>query len=191
MELGRLAPRRPPPPPPYQPVLAHPTAELAKLALFRSSNPLYAIFLINQLGTANRAERMQALESVLELPRSVGRFVRVPKHDELPPGPLATTRLDAQLLNLGLATMDELVEKPRDEANQPRHTYDEERVWVLALADKLRRLFDYELPGVEGLRTQPVWAAGSCWSSAATSTSTSPAGSCRSKRASSSATCCG
>ncbi len=38
---------------------------------------------------ANREERIQAMESVLELPRSVGRFVRVPNHDELPPGPLA------------------------------------------------------------------------------------------------------
>ena len=35
---------------------------------------------------------------------SVGHFVRVPRQDQLPPGPLATTRLDAQLLQLGLAT---------------------------------------------------------------------------------------
>jgi hypothetical protein len=159
--LAASAPAAAPPgPPPYRPALAHPTAELAKLALFRGVNPLYAVFLVNQLGVADRAERVQALESVLELPRSVGRFVRVPKQDRLPPGPLATTRLDAQLLQLGLATMDELVEQPRDEADQRRHTYDEERKWVLPLADKLRRLFDYELPGVHDLRTNPVWAAG-------------------------------
>ena len=141
-------------------LLAHPTPELVKLALFRSVNPLYGMFLVNQLGIADRAERIQAMESVLELPGSVGRFVRVPKQDQLPPGPLATTRLDAQLLQLGLATAEELVMQPKDEEFHPRHTYDEDRVWVLALADKLRRLFDYELPGAGLLRTQPVWAAG-------------------------------
>ena len=142
--------------PPYRPVLAHPTPELAKLTLFRSVNPLYGVFLVEQLGIADRAERIQAMESVLELPGSVGRYVRVPKQDQLPPGPLATTRLDAQLLQLGLATAEELVMQPKEEEDRPRHTYDEDRVWVLALADKLRRLFDYELPGVG----RPADAAG-------------------------------
>jgi hypothetical protein len=154
------------PPPPYKPVLAHPTPQLARLSLFRSVNPLYGIFLINQLGIADRNERVQAFESVLEFPGPVARYVRVPKHDELPPGLLATTRLDMQLLQFGLAEMDELV--PPSEEDQgprrPRHTYDaeqdEEKKWVLTLAEKLRRLFDYELPGVRDLRTTPVWAAG-------------------------------
>ena len=34
------------------------------------------------------------------------------------------------------------------------------RAWVLTLADKLRRLFDYDFPNVRDLRTSPVWAAG-------------------------------
>ena len=105
------------------------------------------------MGIADRAERIQAIESVLELPGSVGRFVRVPKQDQLPPGPLATTRLDTQLLQLGLATAEELVQQPKEEMDRPRHTYDEDRVWVLTLADKLRRLFDYQLGGVGLLRT--------------------------------------
>ena len=33
-------------------------------------------------------------------------------------------------------------------------------MWVLTLADKLRRLFDYDFPGVHDLRVSPVWAAG-------------------------------
>ena len=33
-------------------------------------------------------------------------------------------------------------------------------MWVLTLADKLRRLFDYDFPGVHDVRTAPVWAAG-------------------------------
>ncbi len=150
-----------PEPNPYKPVLARPTENLAKLVLFRGTNPLYAVFLVNQLGIADRNERVQAMESVLELPRSVGHFVRVPKQDELPPGPLATIRLDPHLLQLGLVTPEELSAAARDEEDCDRRRFDDEqRKWVLTLAEKLRRLFDYDFPGVHDLRTSPVWAAG-------------------------------
>ncbi len=155
-----------PPPPPYRPALAHPTAELPKLALFRSVNPLFGMFLVRQLGIADRKERIQAFESALDFPAPVARYVRVPKQEFLPPGPLATLRLDQQLLQLGLATVEELVQKPKEEEEpwKPRRSYDaqqdEEPKWVLTLAEKLRRLFDYEYPGVFDLRTRAVWAAG-------------------------------
>jgi len=147
-------------PPAYQAKFAHPTDKLHYLVTLRGLNPLYGVFLINQLGIANREERVQAMESVLELPRSVGRFVRVPDHDELPPGPLATTRLDEQLLRLGLVSQEQLVAPPKDEQRGPRRIYDENRVWVLTLAEKLRLQFDYDFPGVHDVHTQPVWAAG-------------------------------
>jgi hypothetical protein len=152
-------------PPPYRPMLAHPTENMAKLLLFRGVNPLYAVFLINQLGIADRNERIQAMESVLELPGSVGHFVRVPKQHEMPPGPLATLRLDAQLLQLGLATPEELSanareEETEDDRDRRRLEDDGQRRWVLTLAEKLRRLFDYDYAGVHDLRTSPVWAAG-------------------------------
>ncbi len=147
-------------PPPYQAELAHPTERLHLLAGLRGLNPLYGVFLVNQLGIANRQERIQAMESVMDLPGSVARFVRVPRHDELPPGPLATTRLDDQLLRLGLATQEQLVAPPKTEGYERRHTYDEERVWVLTLAEKLRLQFDYDFPGVHDVRTTAVWAAG-------------------------------
>jgi superfamily II DNA/RNA helicase len=148
-------------PKPYKPMFARPTENLAKLSMFRGINPLYAVFLLNQLGIADRNERIQAMESVLELPRSIGHFVRVPKQDELPPGPLATIRLDPHLLQLGLVTPEELSQSAQEDEHRPRHTYDDdERVWVLTLADKLRRLFDYDFPSVHDLRTSPVWAAG-------------------------------
>ena len=140
------------------------------------------MFLLNQLGIANRPERVQAFESVLELPRSIGHFVRVPKQQEMPPGPLAVLRIDEQLLRLGLATEEELRPQPVEEDQGPRRTFDEDRVWVLTLADKLRRLFDYEFPNVRDLRTSPVWAAGEFWNSTATSTTTSPARGCKSRR---------
>lgn len=147
-------------PPPYQPKLAHPTDQIEKLLRFRSVNPLYGLFLVNQLGIANRQERIQALESVLELPRSIGRFVRVPKQEEMPPGPLATTRLDVQLLTLGLATAEELTLQPKSDDDHHRATYEEDRVWVITLAEKLRKLFDYDFPGVHDFWISPAWAAG-------------------------------
>ncbi|MFV2065744.1 MAG: DEAD/DEAH box helicase [Pirellulales bacterium] len=148
-------------PPRYRPVMARATPELVKLTLLRSVNPMYGVFLVNQLGIADWSERLQAFESVLELPGSVAHFVRVPPQDQLPPGPLATTRLDPLLLQMGLATEAELVQQPKEEEERgPRSLFDEERTWVLTLADKLRLLFQHEYPGVHDVRMRPAWAAG-------------------------------
>ncbi len=144
----------------WRPVLAHPTEQLRKLAMFRGVNPLYGVYLVNQLGIADQQERLQALESVLEMPGSVARYVRVPGHEELPPGPLATSRLDVTLLRLGLATPEQLGAGEPKEDEDPRGMFPEDRVFVLTLAEKLRMLFDNDFPGVHDLRTQPVWAAG-------------------------------
>jgi len=147
----------------YRPELARPTPSLEKLVLLRGIHPLYGVFLVNQLGIADRNERLQALESVLEIPGSVAYHLHVPSHEELPPGPLATTRLDVTLLQLGLASAEELgavEESPNEDDRQRSSMFPEERVWVLNLADKLKRLFDYDFPGVSDVRVQPVWAAG-------------------------------
>jgi hypothetical protein len=141
-------------------VLARPTAELANLVLFRGVNPLYGLFLVKQLGIADREERIQAIESVLELPRSIGHFVRVPRQDQMPPGPLATLRLDPTLLRLGLATADELTSMPPDDEDARRSSFDEPPKRVLTLAEKLRALFDYDFPEVHDVQTFAVWAAG-------------------------------
>jgi hypothetical protein len=148
----------------YRPQFAHPTETMQRLLHFRGVNPLYGVFLLNHLGVADRAERIQAIESILEMPGSVARFVRVPKQDELPPGPLATTRLDFQLLKLGLVTLEQLGAAEEDEEDNKRRQgdgiFEEERVWVLTLAEKLRILFDHDFPGAGDVRIVPVWAAG-------------------------------
>ncbi len=144
----------------YRPHFARATPEMSKLLLLRGVNPLYGVFLVNQLGIADRNERIQALESVLELPPSVAYHLHVPPPDELPPGPLATTRLDIHLFQLGLATAEQLGAAEPEEREGPRSFYEEEKVYVLTLADKLRLWFDYDFPGVHGLRTRGVWAAG-------------------------------
>jgi superfamily II DNA/RNA helicase len=146
----------------YQPRLARPTERLALLSQLRGIHPLYGVFMIHHLGIADRAERIQALESVLELPRSLGPSIRVPRYDELPAGPLATTRLDSQLLQLGLATAEQLgapVEYSEEEERRWR-MFPEERPRILYLADKLRLLFDYDFPEIHDVRTQAVWVAG-------------------------------
>ncbi len=147
-------------PAPYQPIMAYPTPDLSRLVLFRGVNPLYGMFLVNQLGIANREERIQAMESVLELPGSVGHFVRVPRQDRMPPGPLATERLDEQLLRYGLAVAEELQYTPEADDDRRRSSFDEPPKRVLTLAEKLRLLFEYEFPGAHGVRIQAVWAAG-------------------------------
>jgi len=137
----------------YQPVLAQPTPALDTLLGFRSINPLYGAFLQGQLGIADRCERIQAFESVLDVPGSVAKHIRVPRYEEMPPGPLAVDRLDNELMQRGLVSADDL--KPKT----GRDLTWEER-WVPTFAEKLRLLFDSEFPGVRDLRTTPVWSAG-------------------------------
>ncbi len=145
----------------YRPQFAYPTERLSQLAILRGVHPLYGMFLMNHLGIADRSERLQAMESLLEMPRSMGRAVRVPGPDELPPGPLATSRLDEQLLKLGLATAEELGALPPDDEEQQRSWFDEdERVFVLSLAQKLHRLFQHDFPSIHDVRVWPVWVAG-------------------------------
>jgi superfamily II DNA/RNA helicase len=71
----------------YRSDRAAPTPTLPRLVGFRSVHPLYGAFLVDVLGKANWDERVQAFESVLEMPRPLLKFVR-PKG--VPPGPLET-----------------------------------------------------------------------------------------------------
>lgn len=142
----------------YLPRTATPTPRLSELMKFRSCHPLYGMFLLDHLGLADRAERIQLLESVLEVPGSILPLVRVPWPDELPPGPLARYRLDLELMQRGLVTQRELdpgsVEPELDSFGKPI------RVFPVPLGDRMRRLFDSEYPGVEDVRTRSVWVVG-------------------------------
>ena len=144
-----------PPAPPYSPTLAVPTPEMAKLLVFRAVHPLYGAFLVDQLGTASREERIQAFESVLELPRPLLKFVRVPW--ELPAGPYATDKLDPELIARGLIQAP----APPAEGDEPAdHGYVHWEDRPPVFADKLRLLFDATHPDVADVTTQAVWAAG-------------------------------
>jgi superfamily II DNA/RNA helicase len=136
----------------YSPVLAKPTPELDKLLIFRSVHPVYGAYLINQLGIADRTERLQTMESVLEVPRPLLKYLRVPL--DLSPGPLASTRLDAELIRRGLIVAPVPKSPDEDEAE------DDDEEYPPTLADKLRLLFDALYPDVTDAHTQSVWCAG-------------------------------
>ena len=137
----------------YMPRLARPTEKLQRLLVFRGVNPLYGDFLIQQLGIADRDERIQAMESVLEVPGSLMRKVRVPSYRELPPGPLATTRLDPELVRRGLMAAETPLVGDEDEEEDDGIDYP-------PLAEKLRLYFESEYGYVDQLRVRPVWIAG-------------------------------
>ncbi|MBL8794513.1 MAG: DEAD/DEAH box helicase [Planctomycetia bacterium] len=151
-------PQAPPPPVPrYSPELAHPLPALDQLLVFRSVHPLYGSFLVNQLGIADRDERIQALESVLEMPRPLLKYVRVPFPDQLPPGPLATTRLDNELIQRGLMLAPV---PPSEDDEEEEDDWRKEEVRPPTVAEKLRLYFDALYPDVDDVNTQAVWAAG-------------------------------
>lgn len=150
-------PESPPATPRYQALTATATPSLDTLLVFRGTHPLYAAFLVEHLGVANAAERLQALESVLTMPRPLWRSVRVPSHDELPPGPLENERLDRELLKRGLIK-PVLPTQPDDEDEGDDPFEEEERPPVLA--EKLKMLFDAIHPHVTDVEVHEIWAAG-------------------------------
>lgn len=136
----------------YEPENAIATDSMDLLFAFRSVNSIYALFLAEHFGRANYEERLQLLEGALDMPRSVGRFVKVPFPDKMPPGPLSTEFADRELLKRGLATQDELTGY-YDEIN-------ERRVPPLMLADKIHLMFRADFPGIYDARCTPVWCVG-------------------------------
>ena len=134
----------------YRPAMAVATPRLDRLLAFRGINPLYGDFLSDLLPQGSRSERIQALESVLELSGAVARAVPVPDARRLDPGPLETAFLDPELARLGLAAGTESTLREELMEAGPGPT----------LAAKLRLVFDGRLPQVTQLRVRPIWAAG-------------------------------
>jgi superfamily II DNA/RNA helicase len=150
----------------YRPQTAAPTERLDRLVHLRSINPLYGVYMADLLATADREERIAALESVLEVPGTVARHTRVPRIEDMPPGTLATTKLDPLLLQLGLATPEELGAGAGDDDEEVqdrgygRVMFDEPKVWPLTIGDKIFRLFQNDFPTVDRVRIRPVWIVG-------------------------------
>ncbi|MFM7974858.1 MAG: DEAD/DEAH box helicase [Pirellula sp.] len=154
----------------YRPERIEARPRLELLCELRSVNPIYGLYLIQQMQFADPIERIQALESVLELPANISKLVPVPGPDQLPFGPLAQQYLHPRLLELGLAGVQELTgQSPEEEdseeaqeATNSRHSgwQDRPAPKPLALGEKLRRMFDYDFPGVHDVYTRSVWVVG-------------------------------
>ena len=140
---------------PYEPIAATPTVRLKELMIFRAVHPLYGLYLMDYLGHADRSELIQILESLLAMPGSVARGVRVPWPDRLPPGKLSIEIIDPAILTAGLATADDLY-PPADQSDvEP-----ELRKYPIPLAQKMRMLFENTIDHAGGLYVTPVWAVG-------------------------------
>jgi superfamily II DNA/RNA helicase len=152
---GGVMKTSPPQPEAYEPVMAAPTDRLKQLMVFRAVHPLYGIYLMDFLGKADRAELIQILESLLAMPGSVARGVRVPWADRLPPGQLTTEVIDPAILTAGLATAEDLY-PPADQSDvEP-----ELRKYPIPLAQKMKMLFENTIDHAGGLFVTPVWAVG-------------------------------
>ncbi|MDO4568898.1 MAG: DEAD/DEAH box helicase [Planctomycetia bacterium] len=145
--------------PRYVPLKAYPTEDLTRAAQMRSIHPIYGTFLLQYLPFADREERIQVFESLLELPYSLGAPVRVPNQDDLPRGRLAKGFLDQRLLELGLALPEELIAQTPEERRKRRDAL-LEPIYTIPFAEKMFRLFQFEYPLVSDARIFPVWAAG-------------------------------
>lgn len=138
----------------YEPKTGRRTDKLDQLLIFRAVNPLYGSFLLEHLGLADEIEQLQVLESLLEMPGSVARRVRVPQPDRLPPGSLALDVVDPELIQRGLATQEELY--PQNQDDLPAH----ERMYPPPLGEKLAMLFDGSVDCTGHNPVRAVWAAG-------------------------------
>ena len=136
----------------YSPRLAIATEQMALMLPFRSINAIYGVFLAEQMHKANYEERLQLLESALDLPSSVASQVRVPLPDLMPDGTLSTEYLNPLLLSRGIVTQQELT-----------GYFDEvlrRRFYPLPLGDRMRMLFHSEYPGISDVSIRSVWCVG-------------------------------
>jgi len=144
-------------PPPYAPVTATKTDALATLLKFRAVQPLYGAWLLTYLGQADKVERVQIFESLMEMPGSVARYVRVPFPRDMPPGEMTLGMVDPALLQAGLFTHDEMYPPPPHEQDRP---FGEPPKFPVPLGDKLYALFQNTVSHPGTFRISPVWAAG-------------------------------
>jgi hypothetical protein len=140
---------------PYEPITATPTEKLKQLMVFRAVHPLYGMFLLDHLGLADPEEMIQVLESLLAMPGTVAKSLRVPWPDVLPPGRLSVEVVDPAILTRGLATHDDLYPQADQSDVLP-----ELRKYPIPLAQKIRMLFENTVDHAGGLFITPVWAVG-------------------------------
>lgn len=128
-----------------------------ELLTFRSVDTLYGAFLSRQLVRSSFEEKIQALESVLQLPPAIERLLRLP---ELEPGPMQTQELEPKLIKMGL-----VIARPEGgiaavrEGERDDFLEEEESAQPLSFPEMLKMLFDARLVTPEAVYVQPKWVA--------------------------------
>jgi superfamily II DNA/RNA helicase len=129
-----------------------------RLLQFRSIDPLYGMFLIEQLAYSNFEEKLLALESVLEVPPAILRHVRPP---DLPPGPLQTQVLEPQLVQMGIVLARPQAGAGDDELLEEDDYFDDqEEELPPTFPEMLKLLFEARLAAPEPVFVQPKWIGG-------------------------------
>ncbi len=134
-----------------------------RLVTFRSIDPLYGMYLAEQLARASDEEKALALESVLELPPAIMRNIRLPL--DHPPGPLQIDVLQPLMIAMGVV----LVKPPGaedDEDDEPARPEDDPW-WDGVTRDRpptfpemLKIAFEAKLAAPEPVFVQPKRIAG-------------------------------
>ena len=143
----------------YAPREAEPTDGLVELLAFRAVHPLYGGFLLDHLGKLERHERLQVMESVLEMPNSVAKKVRVPWPDELPPGPHTREVIDRRLVEGGTFGHGDLYPKDIEEQKE-EGAFGPSLRFPVPLAEKLGALYRQDVRHGGDPPLTAVWCAG-------------------------------
>jgi superfamily II DNA/RNA helicase len=130
---------------------------IRQLLEFRSIDPLYGRFLVEQLVRSNFDEKMLALESVLQVPPVIERHLRIP---DLPPGPLQTEVLAPLLIQMGV-TAARTAGAEGVEDDEPEEGFEEEEDQrPPTFPEMLKIVFESRLAAPEPVFVQPKWVGG-------------------------------
>jgi superfamily II DNA/RNA helicase len=128
------------------------------LLRFRSIDPLFGMYLKEQLVRSNADEKVLALEAVLEIPPVIERHVRIP---DLPPGPLQQQVLEPLMLQMGVATAKTMAEAAAEEDDDgPEDYWAEEEERPPTFPEMLKIAFEAKLAAPEPVFVQPKWVGG-------------------------------
>jgi hypothetical protein len=129
---------------------------IEKLFNFRSVDPLYGAYLAEQLNRGNFDEKVQVLESVLDVSPVIARRVPLP---ELPKGPLQMQVIEPLMIQMGV-----VLAQPSGESEFERRfgddPYAEEEELPPTFPEMLKIAFEARLAAPEPVSVQPKWIAG-------------------------------
>ncbi len=133
-----------------------------RLLSFRNVDPLFGMYLVEQLNRADYIEKLLVLESVLELAPVIARKVRIPDRE---PGPLERDVMVPMMISMGVVLV-----RPQsaDDDGAEQESYPEDDPWWDGVTRKgpptfpemLKIAFESKLAAPEPVNVQPKFLAG-------------------------------